>query len=398
VADNALKGGSPEIALQIANNVLAQNPGNGSALATKGEALTALGHPEEAAIAFSQVPPRDPASVSAQIGLGRIRLASDPVAAEAAFLGALSQDPRNGVALNDLGIARDLQGRHTDAQTAYRSALGVDPDMRAAQVNLALSLAMSGQSRDAVQLLRPLASKPDASPQVRHDMAAVLAMSGSRTEAEQILSKDCRRSRCSRRWTRSTRLPPRSRMQLPDYWQQRLPPLRNRLRRRLRRRLWLPRFIRHPWRCRSQQAHPPRQPSRRQCRRPPPLPPYQRRCSRRLRHHPCRHHQVPLVARLRFSLQARPLRETRQRSNGGACSGKCLMRSRDTSRYSPRSTAVVEQSGVSERAVLLMPGRPARSASMSEQTVRVAHFYSDSEMSTAEPWRPSARCGGNLGH
>lgn len=190
MADNALKGGSPEIALQIANNVLAQNPGNGSALATKGEALTALGHPEEAAIAFSQVPPRDPASVSAQIGLGRIRLASDPVAAEAAFLGALSQDPRNGVALNDLGIARDLQGRHTDAQTAYRSALGVDPDMRAAQVNLALSLAMSGQSRDAVQLLRPLASKPDASPQVRHDMAAVLAMSGSRTEAEQILSKD----------------------------------------------------------------------------------------------------------------------------------------------------------------------------------------------------------------
>ncbi len=190
MADTALKGGSPEIALQIANNVLAQNPGNGSALATKGEALTALGHPEEAAIAFSQVPPKDPASVSAQIGLGRIKLASDPVAAEAAFLGALSQDPRNGVALNDLGIARDLQGRHADAQTAYRSALGVDPDMRAAQVNLALSLAMSGQSRDAVQLLRPLASKPDASPQVRHDMAAVLAMSGSKAEAEQILSKD----------------------------------------------------------------------------------------------------------------------------------------------------------------------------------------------------------------
>jgi Flp pilus assembly protein TadD len=190
VADTALKGGSPEIALQIANNVLAQNPGNGSALATKGEALTELGRPEEAAIAFSQVPPKDPASVSAQIGLGRIKLASDPVAAEAAFLGALNQDPRNAVALNDLGIARDLQGRHTDAQAAYRSALGVDPDMRAAQVNLALSLAMTGQSRDAVQLLRPLASKPDASQQLRHDMAAVLAMSGEKTEAEQILSKD----------------------------------------------------------------------------------------------------------------------------------------------------------------------------------------------------------------
>jgi Flp pilus assembly protein TadD len=159
-------------------------------LATKGEALTALGRPDEAAIAFSQVLTTDPASVSAQIGLGRIKLATDPVAAEALFLGALSHEPRNGVALNDLGIARDLQGRHTDAQSAYRGALGIDPDMRAAQINLALSLAMSGQSKDAVQLLRPLANKPDASQQLRHDMAAVLAMTGDKTEAEQILGKD----------------------------------------------------------------------------------------------------------------------------------------------------------------------------------------------------------------
>ena len=65
--------------MQIADNILAQNPGNGAALATKGEALTALGRPDEAAIAFSQVLTTDPASVSAQIGLGRIKLATDPV-------------------------------------------------------------------------------------------------------------------------------------------------------------------------------------------------------------------------------------------------------------------------------------------------------------------------------
>ena len=51
------------------------------------------------------------------------------------------------MALNDLGIARDLQGRHTDAQMAYRQALGISPEMSAAQVNLALSLAMGGQSQ-----------------------------------------------------------------------------------------------------------------------------------------------------------------------------------------------------------------------------------------------------------
>ena len=190
VADAALKGGSPQIALQIADNVLAHNPGNEDALLTKGEALTALGQSDEAGVAFSQVLAANPGSVSANIGLGRILLATDPRAAEERFLEAIKREPRNNVALNDLGIARDLQGRHTDAQTAYREALGVSPDMTAAQVNLALSLAMSGQSRNAVQLLQPLAERPGATEQTRHDLAAVLAMSGDKAEAARILSKD----------------------------------------------------------------------------------------------------------------------------------------------------------------------------------------------------------------
>lgn len=190
VADAALKGGSPEIALQIATNVLATHPGNEDALLTKGEALTAMGRNEEAAAAFTAVLAVDRTSVGANIGLGRLRLGTNPAQAEQLFLEALNREPRNQVALNDLGIARDLQGRHADAQAAYRQALGLDPEMSAAQVNLALSLAMSGQSRDAVQLLRPLADKPDASQQTRHDLAAVLMMSGDKASAAQILSKD----------------------------------------------------------------------------------------------------------------------------------------------------------------------------------------------------------------
>lgn len=190
VANAALKGGSPEIALQIAGNVLAKNPGNEDALLTQGDALTELGRPDEAASSFEQVLLQHPDSVSANIGLGRIKLASDPTAAEALFLTALRHEPRNGVALNDLGISRDLQGRHTDAQTAYREALGVSPDMSAAQVNLALSLAMSGRPHDAVDLLQPIAGRPDATQQSRHDLAAVLAMSGDKAGAQKILSKD----------------------------------------------------------------------------------------------------------------------------------------------------------------------------------------------------------------
>jgi Flp pilus assembly protein TadD len=190
VAQAALRGGSPQIALQIAGNILASQPYNNAALVVQGEALTALGRLDEAAASFESVLQRDPSSIAAHIGLGRVRLGSDPAGAEVLFLEALKREPRNAVALNNLGIARDLQGRHADAQTAYRHAMAANSNMSAARVNLALSLAMDGQARDAVQLLRPLASDPGASRQVRHDLAAVLTMGGDKAEAERILSKD----------------------------------------------------------------------------------------------------------------------------------------------------------------------------------------------------------------
>jgi Flp pilus assembly protein TadD len=190
VADAAMKSGSPEIALQIVGGILAKDPDNEAALLTQGEALTELRRPDDAGVSFTRALAQNPTSVGAEIGLGRLRLATDPAGAEALFLEALQHEPRNGVALNDLGIARDLQGNHVAAQAAYRQALGVSPDMAAAQVNLALSLAMTGQAKDAVQLLRPLATGPGTSQQVRHDLAAVLTMGGDKTEAEHILSQD----------------------------------------------------------------------------------------------------------------------------------------------------------------------------------------------------------------
>ena len=190
VARAALQGGSPQVALRVADGVLAKQPDDAAALIVQGDALTALGQTAEATRSYTDVLKRDPTSVAAHIGLGRLSLASNPSRAEALFLEALQADPRNTTALNDLGIARDLQGRHDDAQQAYTKALGVNPDLHAAQVNLALSLAMSGNSQRAVKLLQPLASEPNASRKLRHDLAAVLAMGGNRAEAERILSAD----------------------------------------------------------------------------------------------------------------------------------------------------------------------------------------------------------------
>ena len=133
---------------------------------------------------------KDPTSIRASIGLGRIQLAKDPAAAEALFQQVLQRQPRELTALNNLGIARDLLGRHAEAQTAYRQALAINPDLESAQVNLALSMAMSGQGPAAIQLLKPKATEPDAAVKVKHDYAVVLAMAGHRAEAEQVLGDD----------------------------------------------------------------------------------------------------------------------------------------------------------------------------------------------------------------
>jgi Flp pilus assembly protein TadD len=190
VARAALSGGSPDLALNVSNSILAKNPRNVPALLSQGDALSALGRLGEADASYAAALAADPGSVGAQIGLGRLRLGSDPAQAQLLFLGVLEHEPRNKVALNDLGIAYDLQGQHAGAQGAYRRALGVDPTMRAAEINLALSMALSGQATDAVHLLKPLASDPDASRRVHHNLAAALALAGDRQGAAGILSAD----------------------------------------------------------------------------------------------------------------------------------------------------------------------------------------------------------------
>jgi Flp pilus assembly protein TadD len=190
VATAALQGGSPQIALQVADRILATNPGSEAALVVQGDALTALGRPAEATTSYDKALAIHPSSVGARIGIARLSLASAPARSESLFLAALHDDPRNTTALNDLGVARDLQGNHAGAQEAYRQALGIKPDLTAAEVNMALSLAMSGDAAHAVAMIRPLAEEPGAAPKVRQNFAAVLAMSGDREAARQILSAD----------------------------------------------------------------------------------------------------------------------------------------------------------------------------------------------------------------
>ncbi|HSU05816.1 MAG TPA: tetratricopeptide repeat protein [Acetobacteraceae bacterium] len=116
------------------------------------------------------------AGTKGQLDLGRLLLQSDPAQAERLFRAVLSNSPNDPATLNDLGIALDLLGRHTDAQAAYRHALQTDPGQRAARVNLALSLALTRELSAAVQTLQPLEGETAASPAERAGMQAVSAL------------------------------------------------------------------------------------------------------------------------------------------------------------------------------------------------------------------------------
>lgn len=192
VADAALASGNPLIALNIAQDLLQKTPHNVPALICKGEALYTLGRAGESMASYRLALTLQPGNSDAQIGLGRLLLADDPGQAEALFLKVTLDERRNAVALNDLGIAEDLQGRHQQAQEAYGRALAAQPDMAAAQVNMGLSLAVSGNPQRAITILRPLADGGSSSARVRHDLAVALALAGDDEEAAHVLSVDMR--------------------------------------------------------------------------------------------------------------------------------------------------------------------------------------------------------------
>lgn len=186
----ALAGGAPALALNAGATVLKERPHDPEGLALQADALSALGRAAEAVPVYRQLLALDPKSVNGHIGLGRVLLGSDADLAEQEFLAVLALAPDTAIAANNLGIARDLQGHHADAQVAYRQALGLAPSMQAASVNLALSLSLSGHAAEAVPLLRPLADGPNADPKLRQNLAAALAMSGQRENAAKLLSRD----------------------------------------------------------------------------------------------------------------------------------------------------------------------------------------------------------------
>jgi Flp pilus assembly protein TadD len=189
VASAAMASGAPDLALRVADITLAQHPKDVAALTAKGDALYAMGQTEAATTAYRSAIALDPGAAAAQLGLGRTLVKSDPAGAESAFLAALRANATNVIALNNLGVARDLEGRNTEAQVAYHLALELSPNSSDVKINLGRSLAAAGRDADAVAVLRQVAADPQAARQWQNQLVAALTLAGDGAWAQQVLGK-----------------------------------------------------------------------------------------------------------------------------------------------------------------------------------------------------------------
>ncbi len=190
VADAAIAGNDPQMALRVSQAVLESDPHNLQALYHEAEAYYAVNRCEDAIAAYQQALQIAPTSSTAETGIGRCLLQRNAAEAEQAFAKAVQDDPRNAAAQNDLGVALDLQGNYAGAAGPYQQALLLAPGVTATEVNLGMSLALSGDGADALQYLGPLATGAEATPKIRADYAVALLAAGRRDEALQVLNID----------------------------------------------------------------------------------------------------------------------------------------------------------------------------------------------------------------
>ena len=83
------------------------------------------------------------------------------------YAALVAADPKDLRAVNGLGVAYDLAGRHAEAQATYRRGLDREPENVALRNNLGLSLALAKRPEEAIPILRRVAESPRANVRVR---------------------------------------------------------------------------------------------------------------------------------------------------------------------------------------------------------------------------------------
>jgi hypothetical protein len=139
---------SESTAAQTAESAIVQN-------LNRGHRAAAMGHPDQAIVAYRAVLRDDPENPIANHRLAILADQShDFLAAESHYLAALHRDPRNTDLLSDLGYSYFLQGRGSESERCLQAAVRLSPLHAKGLHNLGLLYAQRGdydRSFDAIR-------------------------------------------------------------------------------------------------------------------------------------------------------------------------------------------------------------------------------------------------------
>ena len=145
-----------------------------------GDTLLATSAVNEAILAYNSALARDSSDLPAQTGLAKAYLETGrPELALVPLAKALTANPGNPKLLVLLGVTKDFEGQHQQAQAYYQRGLQYAPGDAALTVDLALSLALSGNYPNAIAMLQPVAMAPAASAQERQTLALIYGLQGT---------------------------------------------------------------------------------------------------------------------------------------------------------------------------------------------------------------------------
>jgi Flp pilus assembly protein TadD len=183
----AQSGGDLPNAVGVYRRAAEMAPQNPAPLIAAGNALLSMGATNEAIVSYNAALVRPGDTHGARVGLAKAFLKTGkPQLALAPLSIAMEESPEDPRLLLLLGVARDLEGQHGEAQAYYRAGLARSPNDPALTVNLALSLALSSDYLTAVATLQPLAMTSAASPQERQTLALIYGLKGNVVEAARL--------------------------------------------------------------------------------------------------------------------------------------------------------------------------------------------------------------------
>jgi Flp pilus assembly protein TadD len=187
----AQSGGDLPNAVGVYRRAAEMAPQEPAPLIAAGDALLQMGAVNEAIVSYNAALVRPGDTRSAEIGLAKAFLETGkPQLALAPLSRALETNPEDPKLLLLLGVTKDLEGQHREAQAYYRDGLAHAPGDQALSINLALSFALSGDYSNAIAVLQPVAMAPSALPHERQSLALIYGLKGDVSEAARLCRID----------------------------------------------------------------------------------------------------------------------------------------------------------------------------------------------------------------